>query len=129
MQNKVVEEVAEEELPAPIMEDIESSSTIEQQPSSEEMDNIEDSCYEEIEELDVELDFTECQQFTKFAIKKDIKHMERERLRILLENAWYLVEKIITCKDAHAITVVNRSIENTCWKLMVGNHNLIECIY
>ena len=63
LQDEVVEEVAEEKSPpAPITEDIESLPTVEQQPSFEEIDNVEDSRFEEIEELDIELDSTEYQQ-------------------------------------------------------------------
>ena len=133
LHDEVVEEVAEEESPAPITEDIELSPTIEQQPSFEEMNNIEDSCFEEIEELNIKLDFTECQQMTYILVKNNLKHLERERLRILMENAWYFVEKIISCRDAHARTVVNPSIreyllEAYGWKSPFGRIDLLAYV-
>ena len=120
------EKVAEEESPAPITEDIESSPTIEQQPTSEEMNNIEDSRFEETEELDIEIDSTEYQQLTDIAIKNNIKHMERGKLRILMENAWYLTDKITSRKDVHMRTVVNHSVRDN---LLVGSHHSIEWMY
>ena len=94
------------------------------------MDNIENSCFEKIEELDIEL---ESQQMTDILVKNNLKHLESEKLRILMENAWLLVEKINGCRDAHARTVVSRSIreyllEAYGWKSPFGRIDFLAYV-